>query len=89
MSNTTDTVTNNIITEEKIKGKVKWYDPKKGIGYIQGDDGKDYYIHHSGLTKAHVRNVLLDGEEVTMHLKEGKKGIEATDVCIIPRERTE
>ena len=72
-------------TTKVMTGEVKWYDPKKGIGFIKAEDGNDYYIHHSGITKGHMRSVLIDGEEVTLELTEGKKGLEATNVCIVPR----
>lgn len=37
----------------KQKGTVKWYDTKKGYGFITGDDGVDYFVHQS--------NILMDG----------------------------
>ena len=81
--------TNAENNDVRITGSVKWYDPRKGIGFIKGDDGNDYYIHHSGIKKGHVRHVLLDGENVTFDLKEGEKGAEAANVCILPKETTD
>ena len=34
-----------------MQGKVKWFDNKKGYGYITGEDGKDYFVHHSNIEK--------------------------------------
>lgn len=36
-----------------MKGNVKWFDPRKGFGFIVGEDGNDYFVHFS--------NILADG----------------------------
>ena len=34
-----------------MKGKVKWFDGKKGYGFITGEDGKEVFVHYSGIVK--------------------------------------
>ena len=56
------------------KGKVKWFNPNKGFGFITPDDGgKDLFVHHSDInTSGHVK--LDEGQEVEYEVGEGKKG---------------
>ncbi|MCD4681708.1 MAG: cold shock domain-containing protein [Bacteroidales bacterium] len=57
-------------------GKVKFFNASKGFGFIIDDeDGKDYFVHVSGLI-----DEVRDEDEVTFELKEGKKGLNAVDV---------
>ncbi len=68
-----------------ITGTVKWFDMTKGIGFITGDDGKDYYIHFTKIKKGHTRTVLLNNEKVTFNPNKDDKGRPiATGVCIEP-----
>ena len=46
-----------------VKGIVKWFDCKKGFGFITGADGKDVFVHQSAVHAPGFRS-LLDGEEV-------------------------
>lgn len=56
------------------KGKVKWFNPNKGFGFITPDDGgKDLFVHHSDIkTSGHA--MLDEGQEVEYEVGEGKKG---------------
>jgi len=62
-----------------ISGKVKWFDPKKGFGFIVGPDGQDVFVHFSQIKTEGFRS-LKDGEEVEYELVEGEKGFQARDV---------
>lgn len=62
-----------------ISGKVKWFDPKKGFGFIVGPDGQDVFVHFSQIQTEGFRS-LKDGEEVNYELVEGEKGFQARDV---------
>ena len=60
-------------------GKVKWFDPKKGYGFIIGDEGQDVFVHYTSITGEGFR-VLKDGEEVDYEMVKGDKGYQARNV---------
>lgn len=62
-----------------LKGKVKWFDPKKGFGFIQSDDGEDIFVHFTSIEGEGFRS-LDEGQEVTFEIIEGKKGPQASKV---------
>ena len=61
------------------KGQVKWFDPKKGFGFILGPDGQDVFVHYSQIEGDGFRS-LKDGENVEYELIEGDKGWQARTV---------
>lgn len=61
-------------------GTVKWFDEKKGFGFIVPEDGgADLFVHHSNIVTEGFRT-LKDGQKVEFEAAQGKKGLEATDV---------
>ena len=60
-------------------GTVKWFDAKKGYGFILGPEGKDVFVHFSTIVGDGFRS-LRDGEAVEYDLTEGDKGLLATEV---------
>lgn len=62
-----------------IHGEVKWFDPKKGYGFIVGPEGQDVFVHFSQIMGDGFRS-LKDGEKVEYELVEGDKGLQARDV---------
>ena len=62
-----------------IHGEVKWFDPKKGYGFIVGPEGQDVFVHFSQIMGDGFRS-LKDGEPVEYELVEGDKGLQAKDV---------
>ena len=60
-----------------MKGTVKFYNFKKEFGFISGEDGKDYFVHRTGL-KDGVR--LNDGDAVEFDAEDGEKGPKAVNV---------
>ena len=67
--------------ESKVeKGKVKWFNEKKGFGFITPDDGsEDLFVHHSNIEGQGFRS-LQDGQAVEYEVGEGRKGPQATNV---------
>jgi cold shock protein len=60
-------------------GKVKWFDNKKGYGFIAQDSGKDVFVHHSSILGAGFKT-LQEGEEVQFELSDSDKGPKALNV---------
>jgi CspA family cold shock protein len=61
------------------RGQVKWFDPKKGFGFIHGPDGRDVFVHYSHIEGDGFRS-LEDGETVDYDLVESEKGYQARTV---------
>ena len=65
--------------EEVSKGKVKWFDNKKGYGFITPEDGKDVFVHHTAITGDGYKT-LEEGQEVEFDIVQGPKGEQAANV---------
>lgn len=61
------------------KGVVKWFDPKKGYGFIVGPEGQDIFVHYSQIDGSGFR-VLKDGSSVQYDAVSGDRGWHATRV---------
>ncbi len=61
-----------------MDGKVKFFNEMKGFGFIAGDDGKEYFVHKSGLVEG---TVLNENDEVTFEVVEGDRGPKAEKVA--------
>ena len=64
-------------------GKIKWFDAKKGFGFITPDEGdKDAFLHVSALQAANVQSVS-DGQAVSYELTEQRGKMAASEIALI------
>ena len=60
-------------------GRVKWFNERKGYGFISREDGDDVFVHYSEI-ESNGFKTLAENQEVTFELKEGPKGLQAANV---------
>jgi CspA family cold shock protein len=62
-----------------IQGKVKWFNPTKGYGFIERDDKeKDVFVHASAVQAANLN--LNEGDQLTFEITQGEKGNSAVNL---------
>ena len=62
-----------------VKGKVKWFNEKKGYGFIEREDGGDVFVHFSAI-KGDGFKTLSEGQTVEFEIIQGDKGPQAANV---------
>ena len=60
-----------------MKGTIKWYNARKGYGFIDGEDGKDVFVHRSAVPTG---TFLNEGDKVEYEIEEAEKGPQATNI---------
>jgi len=65
-----------------MKGKVKWFNEKKGYGFITMEDGKDAFVHFSAIQGEGFKS-LQEGDGVECEVTQGPKGPQAENVRVI------
>jgi CspA family cold shock protein len=63
-------------------GSVKWFNEKKGYGFISTDEGEDAFVHYSEIQGNGFRT-LYEGQRVEFEIVQGRKGPQATNVVPI------
>ena len=63
-----------------VEGTVKWFDNKKGYGFIEQDDsGEDVFVHFSAIQMEGFKT-LVEGQRVSFEVAQGEKGLRAVNV---------
>ena len=65
-----------------MKGQVKWFDSKKGYGFITGENGKEIFVHFSGIMSDGFKS-LNEGQQVEFEVGNGAKGEQAVNVTVV------
>lgn len=65
-----------------MEGTVKWFNTRKGFGFIKGDDGEDYFVHHTSLEQG---TFLRDNDIVSFESVQTDKGKQAKNVKVLQK----
>lgn len=65
-----------------MEGTVKFFNRKKGFGFISGEDGKDYFVHFTALAKG---TFIRDNDIVSFDTAEGDRGLKAENVQLVKK----
>jgi len=63
-----------------MEGTVKWFNNKKGFGFINGDDGEDYFVHYTSMEKGVF---IRDNDRVSFDSVETERGKQARNVTLL------
>jgi len=64
------------------KGTVKWFNDKKGFGFLSREEGDDVFVHHTSIQAEGFKS-LREGQEVEFEVQEGPKGPQAVNVKVL------
>lgn len=62
-----------------MRGKVKWFNEKRGFGFIEQEGGKDVFVHFSAITSKGFKS-LAEGDEVEFEIEDSSRGPQAKNV---------
>ena len=63
-------------------GRVKWFDEKKGFGFIEREEGNDVFVHFRAISSSGFKT-LAEGQEVEFEVEQGNKGPQAANVRVL------
>ena len=66
----------------RSRGRVKWFNERRGFGFIEREEGEDLFVHYSAI-KMDGFKTLEEGQEVEFEIVEGPKGLQAMDVIAV------
>jgi CspA family cold shock protein len=72
----------SVRTTSMAEGVIKWFDPKKGYGFIDGNGQPDIFIHHTNFKTPGLR-VLNQGDKISFEIVQGEKGPRADAVELV------
>ena len=64
------------------EGNVKWFNERRGYGFIEQEDGPDVFVHHTGISGTGFKS-LKEGDRVTFDIEQGEKGPNAVNVTAV------
>ncbi len=65
-----------------MQGKVKWFNPDKGYGFIEAEDGNDVFVHFSAIQIDGFKT-LQEGQDVEFEVVDGDRGSQAANVTLL------
>ena len=68
-----------------MNGTVKWFDNKKGFGFLICEDGKEVFVHFSGIVKEGFKS-LSEGQQVQFEIETVDRGEQAINVTFVAKE---
>jgi CspA family cold shock protein len=63
------------------KGTVKWFNERKGFGFLSQEDGDDVFVHYSSIQSSGFKS-LSEGQSVEFDVQDGPKGLQAVNVTV-------
>ena len=67
---------------KKMEGNIKFFNRKKGFGFVHGDDGQDYFVHFTAVAEG---TFLRDNDRVSFEPAEGDRGLKAENVQLLQK----
>lgn len=67
----------------EVHGKVKWFDPAKGFGFILADEGGSDILLHANVLRNYGQSSVADGTGITVKVQSTQRGVQAVEVVRI------